>query len=1058
MMFLSESAPAGPPNKVSPRIRPGELGQAAGSREDAPDARARVGELEEACRLLLRQAEMRKEATAEQDRQIRSAARRLKKASVAKVDLEERLRDAKAEVAMLTDVLDQQAERCVKSERYAEQLEDKLGQVKALLKTTVEEAKVQAAKAREWKQKEADAVGEVNRRAVQQAKLRETIQHLQAQADRDLAASSQAVDLQEQLSQAHERVRQLEKDREQDRLRFVAQSAAGVPRESGGTALQEKLDKQTLEVIRLKTELAKRERALIEHKDELEEVKARHAQDVAATKAAVRAVPVVATAAVVAGSGEPSNSLREELEALRERSREKEAALNEQIQARDALEESLKAQVARLEADLEAAQTASRQQPSQEQLESSSIALDAQQQQQQQQQQEIKAVREQAREREESLNEQIAARDALEASLKAEVARLGADLVAAQARLDAAPQQVSEDAEVDEPSEEEEVVPQDMMDDLTALHALCKAQSEQVAALKVDLLAHEQHQAVHLEATRDVAKLREECARLRQEAAAPKAASLSDQDLAQEAGDLHSKAQEIANFARDVLKQTMAIQQQQQVQQMRLQSPPVGSLRQVDQFKDAQDQDEDEQDDDAVLPSPTEHRSRSDSAHKRLAAIEQSSRHRSSSAFAWRFSDKVLENVRSLDADPDSDVDDDDDHDHGRDHGEDDIGGEENDKGENTSGGDAQSKAERNGVSEKPMVVHRGFLLKAPRGSGLPYWTRWGRRWFVLTNTTLFYFKAPSSRMPKQVMDLGQMELIPPQDMADERALKFYLRVPYRTYVLCAENRGALESWLPRLRDAIAVAKDNRKIAAALARQASAASLAPPDNGADGASASAAVEGKDAGEQRYPFETFYDVLNVPHEASQTEITKAHEVLAADFHPDVNPNPSEAKFELLTKAYGVLGTPALRADYDTSLNVKMLFLTGFVALLHPESSRRKLKARLRRFYSDKSFEYLFWAAPDQGQGDDDLIFDDDAIPRIAWVDVVAVRPGEDSIQGPLASLPSDRAKCCLSLTSSESQTPVNIEVDSRVERDKLVAALLMLVNDKRDAATHRFVDR
>jgi curved DNA-binding protein len=107
-------------------------------------------------------------------------------------------------------------------------------------------------------------------------------------------------------------------------------------------------------------------------------------------------------------------------------------------------------------------------------------------------------------------------------------------------------------------------------------------------------------------------------------------------------------------------------------------------------------------------------------------------------------------------------------------------------------------------------------------------------------------------------------------------------------------------------------------------------------------------------------EDYYGILNVPRNASDGEIKKAYRKLAMEYHPDRNPGREKwanEKFKEINEAYGVLGDPQKRKQYDqfgTVGNIGDIFSSPFTTTTFQEMMKDFGGAGLRFDFLDEIF--------------------------------------------------------------------------------------------------------
>jgi curved DNA-binding protein len=105
---------------------------------------------------------------------------------------------------------------------------------------------------------------------------------------------------------------------------------------------------------------------------------------------------------------------------------------------------------------------------------------------------------------------------------------------------------------------------------------------------------------------------------------------------------------------------------------------------------------------------------------------------------------------------------------------------------------------------------------------------------------------------------------------------------------------------------------------------------------------------------------YYGILGVPKNASDADIKKAYRKLAMQYHPDRNPGKEQwanEKFKEINEAYGVLGNPQKKRQYDqfgTVANIGDIFGSPSTATTFEEMMKDFGGAGLRFDFLDDIF--------------------------------------------------------------------------------------------------------
>jgi len=84
-------------------------------------------------------------------------------------------------------------------------------------------------------------------------------------------------------------------------------------------------------------------------------------------------------------------------------------------------------------------------------------------------------------------------------------------------------------------------------------------------------------------------------------------------------------------------------------------------------------------------------------------------------------------------------------------------------------------------------LIKQGFKIKS-----------WKKRWFLLSNSLISYFKTPRDMKPISSFYIRDCKVS--TCVVEGRKNTFYIETPKRTFYLAAETEGEMQSWLDSLK------------------------------------------------------------------------------------------------------------------------------------------------------------------------------------------------------------------------------------------------------------------
>ncbi|CAG8672296.1 11034_t:CDS:2 [Funneliformis caledonium] len=101
-------------------------------------------------------------------------------------------------------------------------------------------------------------------------------------------------------------------------------------------------------------------------------------------------------------------------------------------------------------------------------------------------------------------------------------------------------------------------------------------------------------------------------------------------------------------------------------------------------------------------------------------------------------------------------------------------------------------------------IIHKGFVYKLDR-----YKKIWKKRWFVLKNDRLFYYKNPKPHQNINLADI--LDVIEADPISKSKQNCFKVITPKRTYICCVSSEESQVAWLAALQVALSKKKEKQK-------------------------------------------------------------------------------------------------------------------------------------------------------------------------------------------------------------------------------------------------------